>query len=263
MKLKSLIPRPLIKEDEVDDTFEKVAFGSDIDIAKLQRKSQEEDTELESKIKNIIAVYIKKPDSANKETLYKYLDLFKKAKKRFPNIFGESIVGDIVWRGLEDIQINLYNFIRNTTINDWGRLQSVNGKEIPYDNFLVCKIPFKYSPRSVIQSWSLRSTVADFFSSKGGDNDYQAILLTTVGEDFFFTPEFLNSGFTEQLNEYETIHFGMKYEKKIYICIRYGLADHTEGLDMLMRTILGGTDLKTYSMAERINFIRNEFDIIT
>ena len=193
-----------LKEDVVDDKFGDVAFGSNEKIARLQGKKEEEDTDDEEKILHALEDWV--GFAGQPEVLYKNFSLFKKAAKKFPNIFLPNTPnGTTLYRGLGLVNPRMKKIVENSKEEDWKKERGM----------YVYSKPIKYTPHGKIQSWTTSLNIIKKTISFG-EGEY--VLITKQTDEFFFSQKVLNILFGSK-NENEVIHFGKTYKENIYLMI--------------------------------------------
>ena len=209
--------KDLLFEDEVDDIFGNVAFGSKSDIASYQNKQKEENTRLEdlilSKLRWWTSDYQSMRVSVSSE-IYSYEKLFRRAQTKFPSIFKPKTPnGTTLYRGLSMISTKMMTKLRQKNFEDYDPLN------IQSDSYWLYRGKVSYYPENDLQSWTSNQKIAHKFSMDGISKDmrfYGCILITKQNNEFLFNQDFMN---LLQSNEDEIIHFGKSYRNKIQICI--------------------------------------------
>ena len=192
-----------LKEDAVDDKFGDVAFGSNEKIAKMQGKKEEEDTDAEAKILFALEDWV--GFAGQPEVLYKNFALFKKAAKKFPNIFlPDTPNGTTLYRGLGLVNPRLIKTVETSQKENWKK----EGRMYVYTK------PIKYTPHQKIQSWTTSLSIIKKTISFG-EGEY--VLTTKQTDEFLFSQKVLGILFGSKENE--VLHFGQTYNGKVYLMI--------------------------------------------
>lgn len=199
----------ILKEDEVEDNFGKVAFGSDMDIVRMQGGDKgEKNTPYETELLGILERWTEGGWEGTSDLLWKKYSLLKKASKVFPRVLKPNTPnGTEVFRGLQDINPKLEKKLSKTNPSDWVEDRGL----WKYSN------PITYTPRSNVQSWSSNPLSALEFANSG------VLLSTKQNDEFLFNQEFMRMVFSRVgggSNEAEILHFGKKYSSEIYIEIQ-------------------------------------------
>lgn len=219
--------KDLLFEDEVDDIFGNVAFGSDPYIAQYQNKPKdvEEDSELEaliaSKLKTWAQSYRDKRIAVSSE-IYGYEQLFRKAQNKFPHIFKPKTPnGTRLYRGILRLSATMIDELKQKTADDFRAIhvQKKNGT----DRYWLYLGKTSYKPENDIQSWTSSQVVGHRFSVDLGSKyskEYGSLLTTTQNDEFLFNQDFMNSLWDgRRVDEDEVIHFGKSYSNKIELCL--------------------------------------------
>lgn len=207
----------LLNEDEVDDKFGKVAFGSDMDIVRLQGGNQgEKNTKYETELLQTLQLWVRQSDSETASKLYRKFSLLKTAAKVFPQILlPETPNGTTVYRGLDNPNEKLLAMISKTKKEDWEMGETIGR----FTMFKYSK-PIKYTPRRPVQSWSSDAKrAAGFFGSMG------ILLSTKQSDEFLFNQRLMQYIFNDANmlaqgdDEQEILHFGKNFKEEVYINI--------------------------------------------
>ena len=105
----------ILQEDEVEDNFGKVAFGSDMGIVRMQGGNKgEKNTPYETELLGILERWTEGGWEGTSDLLWKKYSLLKKASKVFPRVLKPNTPnGTEVFRGLQDINPKLEkNFLK-------------------------------------------------------------------------------------------------------------------------------------------------------
>lgn len=204
-------------EDEVEDKFGKVAFGSDMDIVRLQGGKQgEKNTKYETELLQTLQLWVRQSDSETANKLYKKFSLLKTAAKVFPQILlPETPNGTTLYRGLDNPNQKLLDMISKTKKEDWEMGETIGR----FTMFKYSK-PIKYTPRRPVQSWSSDAKrAAGFFGSMG------ILLSTKQSDEFLFNQRLMQYIFNDANmlaqgdDEQEILHFGKTFKEQVYINI--------------------------------------------
>lgn len=201
----------ILQEDEVEDNFGKVVFGSDMDIVRMQGRNQgEKNTPYETELLQALQLWVTDSDEETAKLLYRKFPLLKKAAKVFPKILKPKTPnGTQIFRGLQDISFDLWMKLSETNPSEWTEEHGLwkYGK------------PISYKPHKLVQSWSSDALTALSFMDDDG-----ALLSTKQNDEFLFNQEFIKMLFsqTEQSfgDESEILHFGKIYADDVYIEIQ-------------------------------------------
>lgn len=205
----------ILNEDEVEDNFGKVAFGSDPDIAHFQGKKVEKNTDYETELLSILSQWVQGGWDNTEDILWKKYPIIKKAANVFPQIFKpETPNGTNLYRGVSNINPKLEKQLLQTNPSDWIE----DGDWWQYTN------PVEYTPRKSIQSWSSERDVAEGFAFEYMPG---AMLITKQNNEFFFNQKFLSLVYSKEqgteMDEHEVLHFGKTFTEEIYILLSYQL----------------------------------------
>lgn len=214
----------LVKEDTVDNTFGKIAFGGPKDtgdgtyldhndmekvkqILQLQNKSEIEDnTQIEMEIIRNLNDWVYGSTEKRSNILYSHLNVIKAAANKFPEIFKPvTKIGTPLYRGVR--HRNIESILIGTDKNDYEQINFAN-RHRPFWKY---KRPITYTPHRLLQSWTDYQSVAVSFSD-------MAILMTNQDTDFFFSQRLLGILRGDDY-ESETIHFGREYKNDVYLII--------------------------------------------
>lgn len=209
--------KDILKEDEVNDKFGDVALGGDPNIARMQGKKQEDNTEFEEKLYDILNTWTFETSIGLANKLYNNFALLKKAAKKFPKVFLPSTSdGTILYRGIRNLNKQLRDKLEKTKQEDWKKVTI--GDKIMYQY----SKPVKYTPRLKVQSWTSSAKVATFFSKprEWSVDSISVILSTTQNNEFLFNQNLIRYIFSDTLSsEKEILHFGQTFKEKVYISI--------------------------------------------
>jgi Leucine-rich repeat (LRR) protein len=221
IKLKDI----LILEDIPDDVFQhfqNIPFGEDPHIARFTTGhaiSQEDNTEFENELLDILQQWTEDPDNEISAKLYKNYPLLKKAVKYFPSVLKpDTNNGTSLYRGIK--QTNLLQTIENLSLPDFEKT-SIDGNDI-----YIYKEPIKYTPHRDVQSWSSSVEVALRFAG-------QVLLMTTQNDEFLFSQELISYIYQEE-DEAEVLHFGKEYSNNVYLCVGVDIVEKLRG-DMIKK----------------------------
>jgi hypothetical protein len=202
-----------------------VAFGDRKDLAKLQNAPIEDNTSAENELKKLLIKWFAgSPDEDESQGEWTgYIstqlnniksDLFK-LKKQFPKVFDTNNT-NFAFRGtnVPNAYTDVYNYLKAAKniyiVESHDQLSS--------DPVIV--IPYTYKPKSPVQSWSAKETIAKTFSNYGLRN---LILLSKVDSSFIMNPK--ASNLLSGLPESEMLHFGKSITT--YLVIGSVNADNT------------------------------------
>lgn len=206
--------KDILNEDDVTDAFGKVAFGSDMDLVRMQGAiAGEKNTKYETELLQALESWVKGSDREDTEIanlLHRKFPLLKKAAKVFPKLLlPETPNGTTVYRGLDSPNQKLWDTINKTSIDDWEKWK------IGWVNLYRYKKPIKYTPHKKVQSWSTRLQTAFGFTL----GVQEAVFLSTKQTDeFLFNENLLNYLFSGG-DEREILHFGKTYNEDVYVSI--------------------------------------------
>lgn len=240
--------KTILKEDEVTDKFGNVAFGENPKIAKFQGKREEKNTELENKLLNLLAMWTTGDRiSYAANNLYKNLNLFKKAAKKFPKIFlPKTKNGTTLYRGLNNPGAELMSQLENAKPKNWKKLQLTSS---PNSVVWLYTKPIEYKPRRKVQSWTDDPSVAfgKFFGGELGVS-----LMTKQNDEFLFNKNFLGStslyDFSEGPEgapESEVLHFGQTYSEDVFLVVRANVKFGYDTIKSINAALKGETKPKT------------------
>jgi hypothetical protein len=185
-----------------------VAFGDRDDLAKFQNAPTEDNTFAEDGLKKLLIKWFGgTPGAVGSQGSWSSLigtklddlksDLFK-LKKQFPKVFDTGNT-KFAFRGtnIPNLYTDVYNYIKAAE-----QIYIVeNHDQLSSDPVIV--IPYSYKPKSPVQSWSAKETIAKTFSDPGLRN---LILISKVDNTFLMNPE--ASNLLSGLRESEMLHFG-------------------------------------------------------
>jgi hypothetical protein len=185
-----------------------VAFGDRDDLAKFQNAPAEDNTVAEDGLKKLLIKWFGgSPGPVGSQGSWSKLigteldnlklDLFK-LKKEFPKVFDPGTT-KFAFRGtsVPNMYTDVYNYLKaakNIYIAE-------SHDQLSSDPVIV--IPYTYKPKSPVQSWSAKETIAKTFSEHGLRN---LILVSKVDNSFIMNPE--ASNLLSGLRESEMLHFG-------------------------------------------------------
>lgn len=207
----------ILQEDEVEDNFGRVAFGSDMGIVRMQGGNKgEKNTKYETELLQTLELWIRQSDGETANKLYKKFSLLKTAAKVFPQLLlPETPNGTTLYRGLDNPNEKLLSIIAKTKKEDWETGETIGGIAM----FRYSK-PIKYTPHRPVQSWSSNpKTAAQFgiFSPTG------IMLDTKQNDEFLFNQRLMQYIFNDvnvgDGDEQETLHFGKTFKEEVYINI--------------------------------------------
>ena len=214
----------ILKEDEVEDNFGKVAFGEDPRIAKMQGISiqmkdytgGEENTPYERELLHILKSWVEQSSDRTADVLYSKFPILKKATKVFPQVLlPETPNGTMVYRGLEKPNQKLLDMIHKTKKEDWEIGETIK----KYTMFRYVN-PISYTPNRPVQSWSTDpKQVTSFFYASG------VLLSTKQTDEFLFNQNLMKYIFTKSNDfsggndEKEILHFGRNFKADVYLSI--------------------------------------------
>ena len=161
----------------------KVLFGSDKELAKLQGKSEEPNTDWEEKSMKMLSQWVE-GDNASKTASYlkNNFEDFKVLSKKHPEIL-KAPIGKACYRGA-DFDQRKASQLRNISLKDNFTKTKIGGIW-----YLYSKKPFlSYKSHLPAQSWSLNFKTAQDFSKDSG-----FIMVSRVDSNFNFNPEALNN----------------------------------------------------------------------
>jgi hypothetical protein len=227
----------ILKEfDESPNTvFQKVAFGdpkypySD-ELSMLQHKrAGEPNTQKEDYFLRLLQRWVMSSTDDVAERMYDNYKLFKKSSRLYPGIFSpKTEVGTLLYRGLEYLNDQLWETIKDTEIHEW--------KDVEYDNgiYWIYTKPVEYIPERPVQSWTDVPEISENFS---GD----AVLITKQDNHFLFNKDAISVIFG--YNESEILHFGKKFRNPVYLAINDSIYQHS---------IVGSKRPKIFSIADEL-----------
>jgi hypothetical protein len=204
----------ILKEDDVEDTFGKVIFGSDKEYARIQGKDVERNTKAETELIQAIANWVEGsyPSEVSKILWRKY-DVLKKASSVFPQILKPRTTnGTDLYRGVSSLNVELKSKLLKTKPSDWME----DGGKWRYTK------PVVYKPHQVIQSWTSNQEVAWGFSIEVG-TVFGGMLTTKQNDEFLFNQDFISLVYSRESNskvdEEEVLHFGKTFTDDVYIIV--------------------------------------------
>lgn len=206
--------KDILKEDEVRRNFGNVAFGENPKIARLQNKDEENDTEFEEKLLQVLYNWLNGSSPVEQEELYKIHNLLKKASERFPQIFKpDTPDGTLLYRNLT-VESNVAHLIKTLSKSDFTR-NDIETARAGTKTFWMYDKPIRYTPSGNVQSWTSDISVGAGFSG--------AILLqTTQNNEYLFNQNLLDILWNElrtKPSEQEILHFGKTYSEPVYLMI--------------------------------------------
>lgn len=217
--------RHILKEDEVEDNFGKVAFGEDPRIAKMQGRvvkqmkdftGGEENTPYERELLHVLKSWVDQSSDRTADVLYSKFDILKKAAKVFPQIFlPETPNGTLVYRGLLLSNQKLLDMIHKTKREDWEIGETIKN----YTMFRYVN-PISYTPNRPVQSWSTDSKLVTSFFYESG-----MLLSTKQTDEFLFNQNLMkyifnkSNDFSGGKDEKEILHFGKNFKEDVYLSI--------------------------------------------
>ena len=217
--------KDILKEDEVDDAFGDVAFGSNWYIARLQGKNEEDDTELEGKLLSVLYTWLDDSSSLEQDELYKVRNLLKKASGRFPKIFKpDTPNGTLLYRGINPKYGVGWplpaGYLKYTTLAGTLSKSDFTKNEIPsirgdIRTFWRYNKPIKYTPSGKVQSWTSDASIGVAFSTG-------ILLQTKQNNEYLFNQEALDilwNELTGKPSEQEILHFGKTYSEPVYLML--------------------------------------------
>lgn len=220
IKLKDIL---LEVETDVDKVFGKVAFPEHPeDLGFDKDPNIEPNTALEDKLIYLLGRWIKSSTRAKPiSDLYRYRELFQKAKQKFPKIFKpKEPNGTTLYRGLsidtgKYIHLPLLKKARKIPKSklNYKYLYKFVMDEFEHDSvtdMIRYKSPVKYKPHQQLQSWTTDKNIALNFNDS-------YILETKQDDDFIFNADWFEEYFQTGFYEDETIHFGKTYKNEIYL----------------------------------------------
>lgn len=205
-------------EDEVTDKFGQVAFGSDMDLVRMQgAAASEKNTKYERELLRILIAWTYQHSNDKMDgfsgILYDKFPLLKKAAKVFPKLLlPETPNGTPVYRGVPTTSYEIRQQIRKSKATDWEPQNM--GSSIIY----MYKKPIKYISSRIVQSWTTDKQIAvDFMNKYPGR---ESLLLTSRQNDEFLFNQNLMAHLYRGRDESEILHFGKTYKEKIFISMR-------------------------------------------
>lgn len=220
--------KTILTENELQDKFGDIAFGSDKDFSIQQGKSETEpDTEFEEEILQHLYGWISDERIDASEKLWKHYELFKKAKTKYPGIFAPSNRdGTLLYRGLSRYSKKFVDSILKSDWKKWEPFGDTKGgdRSIYWWKYTV---PIEYTPTNEVQSWTSSAHISHEFAlsrKEGPYGDYFFVMLsTTQNDEYLFNSKFLSKIATSYwgnfINEEETLHFGKSYKDPVYVLI--------------------------------------------
>lgn len=214
----------ILKEDEVEDNFGKVAFGEDPRIAKLQGISirmkdytgGEENTPYERELLDTLKSWVNQSSDRTADVLYSKFPILKKAAKVFPQVLlPETPNGTLVYRGLLMSNQKLLDMIHKTKREDWEIGETIKN----YTMFRYVN-PISYTPNRPVQSWSTDSKLVTSFFYESG-----MLLSTKQTDEFLFNQNLMkylfnkSNDFSGGKDEREILHFGKNFKEDVYLSI--------------------------------------------
>jgi hypothetical protein len=185
-----------------------VAFGDRDDLAKFQNAPTEDNTFAEDGLKKLLIKWFGgTPGAVGSQgswsgmignELYNLKSDLLKLKKQFPKVFDPGAT-KFAFRGtnIPNMHTDVYNYIKAAE-----QIYIVeNHDQLSSEPVIV--IPYSYKPKSPVQSWSAKETIAKTFSDTGLRN---LILISKVDNTFLMNPE--ASNLLSGLRESEMLHFG-------------------------------------------------------
>jgi hypothetical protein len=205
---------------DVKKAFGDIAFGDEPEFVRIQGKyGLERDTEIEEKILMALQKWVGAPNNKSSEYLYNHIELFKKAKNKFPSIFKpETPNGTDIYRGINKVNDEIISSLKkNSKPKDYTKL-TVRGV-----TFYKYNKPILYTPNRNIQSWTSTAEISVKFSY-GPDKDNGGIIISNQNDEYFFNQNVTNYLFGE--TEDEILHFGKSYSNPVFLALNPYLADH-------------------------------------
>lgn len=211
--------KTILKEDEVDDVFGDVAFGSNWYIARLQGKNEEDDTELEGKLLSVLYTWLDDSSSLEQDQLYAVRDLLKKASERFPRIFKpDTPNGTLLYRGIRErgykADSKYTEIVSALSKSDFTK-NEIPSRKGDIRTFWRYNKPIKYTPSGKVQSWTTSASIGVGFSAG-------ILLQTKQNNEYLFNQEALDilwNELTGNPSEQEILHFGKTYSEPVYLML--------------------------------------------
>lgn len=195
----------ILKEDNVEDNFGKVAFGGNKKMANLQGSIVEPDTDFEKELIDALKQWTTGSPIDAAERLYPLHTMLKKAADKYPKVLRPTTPdGTLLYRGLGLVNEKMESKLKKIPKNKWKEIR------LDYKTFWKCPEPVNYTPASKIQSWSTSKSVATRFASEG-------FLITKQNDEFLFNQKLLQILYQGRVSEQETLHFGQSYKDSVYI----------------------------------------------
>lgn len=238
-----------------------VAFGESPRMAKYQNASEENNTQAEAELYNLLKRWFEgNPGAIGAQGEYSgrlsqefekiKTDLFK-LKKKFPKVFDTPDTYGFRGTSISDSYEYVYELIKNSpdvfVVANHGK------------HFLgpVIAIPYEYKPKSPVQSWSSIETVAETFADGGRR---KLILITKVDDSFIMNPRASNE--LSDLRESEMLHFGK--DIKTYLVISSYNVDNIfqilyEILEGYKPNALQDSDVDLYDLAVKHKDYKTKF----
>lgn len=193
-----------------------VAFGENPEMAKYQNAPEETNTQAENELYRLLKRWYEgNPGAIGQQGEYTgrlsqefekiKTDLFK-LKKKFPKVFDTPNTYGFRGTNISDRYDNVYELIKNSTD------VFIVAKHDKYYSGPVVVIPYEYTPKSAVQSWSSKDSIAETFSDTGLR---KLVLIAKVDDSFIMNP--MASNEISNLPEFEMLHFGKNI--KTYLVI--------------------------------------------
>lgn len=212
-----------------------VAFGESPRMADYQDAPRENNTEAENELKKLLVRWFggtPGPVGSQGEfsgmignELYNLKSDLLKLKKEFPKVFDVPSNFKVAFRGtsIDNSYETVYDYMKSAdlvyVVQNHGRYYSDPVFVIPYD----------YKPKSNVQSWSIRESVAETFAETG---TFKLVLVTDINDLFVLNPA--ASNILSNIPESETLHFGK--DLKTYLSVGTGA---TRMLQLMYEVVVG------------------------